>query len=68
VPVEKIAKSDQVEIFEGGYEAVPSGLLKLAIHLNIGSRSLGALFQKLTEKVILDSISRLKLHLSAFQS
>lgn len=61
VPCDHIGKIDQIEVFEGGYEAVSSSgnEVRFIVHLNIGSKSLGTLFQKITEKIIVDMTNRL---------
>ena len=61
IPCDHIAKIDQVEVFEGGYEAVSSSAneVRFLVHLNVGSKSLSALFQKITERIIADMTNRL---------
>ena len=67
IPSTKIAMPNKVDIFEGGYELLQGTnptQVSLLIHMNIGSKSLNSLFQKISEKIIRDIVSKLKTLLS----
>lgn len=62
LPSNKINTANKVDIFEGGYELLQGTnptQVNLLIHMNIGSKSLNSLFQKISERIIREILSKL---------